>query len=126
MKNLPYTAVVTNFFVCVLSIKQVEPGISNPASTSNVTSGSPLRNSQSVSNNQDQEEQMQTAAEPNNAFSTRNVVGPQSDQNSSNPNLQNPLQNTSRVGELITDDEDLPQVAPLHRESSSEGVSVAV
>ena len=126
MKNLPYTAVVINFFMCVLSIKQVEPGISNSASTSNVTSGSPLRNSQSVSNNQDQEEQMQTAAEPNNAFSIRTAVGPPSDQNSSNPNLQNPLQNTSRVGELITDDEDLPQAAPLQRESSSEGVSVSV
>ena len=110
----------------ISKLKQIEPSISNSASASNVASGSPLRNSQSVSNNQDQEEQMQTAAEPNNAFSTRNAVGPPSDQNSSNPNLQNPLQNTSRVGELITDDEDLPQAAPLQRESSSEGVSVSV
>lgn len=69
---------------------------------------------------------MQTATEPNNAFSTPGVVDPSSDQQSSNTNLQNPPLASLRVGEIITDDEDLPQVAPLQRESSSEGVSIAM
>jgi hypothetical protein len=69
---------------------------------------------------------MQTATEPNNAFSTPGVVDPCSDQQSSNTNLQNPPLASLRVGEIITDDEDLPQVAPLQRESSSEGVSIAM
>ena len=69
---------------------------------------------------------MQTATEPNNAFSTPGVVDPSSDQQPSNTNLQNPPLASLRAAEIITDDEDLPQVAPLQRESSSEGVSIAV
>ena len=69
---------------------------------------------------------MQTATEPNNAFSTPGMVDSSSNHQSSNTNLQNPPLASLRVGEIITDDEDLPQVAPLQRESSSEGVSIAV
>ena len=69
---------------------------------------------------------MQTATEQNNVFSTPGVVGPSSDQQPPNSNLQNPPVASLRAGEIITDDEDLPQVAPLQRESSSDGVSIAV
>ena len=102
-------------------IQQVEPNVNNSAATLNLASGSPSRNSQTVSNNQDREEQMQTATEPNNVFSAPSSLGHSSEHQSSSSNPQPPLASL-RVGEIVTDDEDLPQVAPLQRESSSEGV----
>ena len=108
-----------------LHSKQVQSGNDNPTAGSNVTSGSPFRNSQQVSNNQDREEQMQTATEPNNVFSVPSSVAQSSEQQSSNT-FQTPNLASSRVGEILTDDEDLPQVTPLQRESSSEGVCLCI
>ena len=77
--------------------------------------------SQQVSNNQDREEQMQTATEPNRTFSVPSSVGQSTEQQSSNT-FQSPPLASLRAGDITTDDEDIPRVNPLQRESSSEGV----
>ena len=91
--------------------------------SSNLTGGSPLRQTQQISSNQIQDEQMQTASESNAVFSNLPTVGNLPQRNSSATSLQNQPMSSGRTMESVTDDEDLPQVNPLQRESSSEGVS---
>ena len=81
-----------------LLVQQVEPNVNNSAVTLDVASGSPSRNSQTVSNNQDREEQMQTATEPNNVFSAPSSLGHSTDHQSSSSNLQHPPLASLRVG----------------------------
>ena len=91
--------------------------------SSNLTGGSPLRQTQQISSNQIQDEQMQTASESNVVFSNLPTVENLPQRNSSATSLQNQPMSSGRTVESVTDDEDLPQVNPLQRESSSEGVS---
>ena len=64
---------------------------------------------------------MQTATEPNNAFSAPSSLGHSTDPQASSSNAQHSALASVTIGE-ITDDEELPPAAPLRRESSSEGV----
>ena len=66
---------------------------------------------------------MQTASESNVVFSNLPTVENLPQRNSSATSLQNQPMSSGRTVESVTDDEDLPQVNPLQRESSSEGVS---
>ena len=76
-----------------------------------------------ASNSQEREEQMQTGTEHNIVFRPSSSQGPTADRQSSSPSFQNPQLVSQRAGE-ITDDDDLPQVSTLQRESSSEGVRI--
>ena len=76
-----------------------------------------------ASNSQEREEQMQTGTEHNIVFRPSSSQGPAADRQSSSPSFQNPQLVSQRAGE-ITDDDDLPQVSTLQRESSSEGVRI--
>jgi hypothetical protein len=106
---------------CEAARRAIDPSNENNTAALHLPSGSPSQTMRPASNSQEREEQMQTGTEHNILFRPSSSQGPAADRQSSSPSFQNPQLVSQRAGE-ITDDDDLPQVSTLQRESSSEGV----
>ena len=100
-------------------MQQAEPN-GNVTEPLNAASGCSSTDCQTTSNNREHEQQMQTESETNSVFTAPNLPVSSTDAQTSQP------PSSLQVGELVTDDEDLHQVAPQQRRSSSQGVKIFV